>query len=183
MAREDDVDLVLVEDRLPRLAQIEVGPLGFLQPNPRVAALAYAELVGEGTGDLAFDLYAGAGVTTRMLRRRFREVRACESFPESAAALGITPATAEAFLAGQIERADLVVANPPRAGMGEAVCRLLTRMAPPAFRIMSCHPRSLVRDLAILERSGFERRRTAAFDTLPQTMHVELVVSLERTCS
>jgi 23S rRNA (uracil1939-C5)-methyltransferase len=166
---------------------VEIGPLGFLQPNPPVAALAYAELLGDATGRLAFDLYAGSGLTTALLRRRFDEVRACESFPESAAALGVTPATAEAFLEAQIssakgssrtDRPDLVIANPPRAGMGEAVCRLLARIAPPAIRIMSCHPRSLARDLEILERSGFVRRSTTAFDTLPQTTHVEIVVSL-----
>jgi 23S rRNA (uracil1939-C5)-methyltransferase len=167
---------------------VKIGPLGFLQPNPLVAAEAYGALLGDATGRLAFDLYAGSGLTTALLRRRFSDVRACESFPESAAALGVVPTTAEAFLEAQIganrgsapAHPDLVIGNPPRAGMGEAVCRLLERIAPPEIRIMSCHPRSLVRDLEILERSGFVRRSTAAFDTLPQTMHVEIVVSLAR---
>ncbi len=169
-----------------------VGPLGFLQPNPTVAARAYVDLVsGEAgsplTGTLALDLYAGAGVTTRLLRRSFGEVIPCESHPESARALGIEPSTAESFLAEFLARAprrrpELVVANPPRGGLGDAVCDALRALAPDHLAIMSCHPGTLARDLARLEHEGLYRRSSlAAYDTLPQTPHVELVVRLERT--
>jgi 23S rRNA (uracil1939-C5)-methyltransferase len=103
--------------------RVTVGPLGFLQPNPAAAALAYHDLLRteQGaplTGALAFDLYAGAGVTTDLLRQQFTEVRACESYPESAAALGLAPETAESFLQRARDVPDLVVANPPREGLG-----------------------------------------------------------------
>ena len=169
-------------------APIDVGPLGFLQPNPRVAELAYRDLVAdlEGaphTGALAFDLYAGAGVTTALLRRHFAEVVPCESYPESAERLGVAPESAEAFLDRQraaARRPELVVANPPRGGMGPSACGLLAALAAPRLQIMSCSPEALVRDLTALQAAGYALRRVRAYDTLPQTPHVELVAWLTR---
>ncbi len=160
-----------------------VGPLGFLQPSPAVAALAYDALVrdAEGspaTGALALDLYAGAGVTTAMLRERFAEVVPCEAFPESAAALGVAPEDAVDFVRRWIGRAvDLVVANPPRAGLGAAVCAALAALAPARLHVMSCDAETLARDLRALD-AAFALERVVAFDTLPQTPHLELVAHL-----
>ncbi|MDC0669970.1 class I SAM-dependent RNA methyltransferase [Nannocystis radixulma] len=165
---------------------VDVGPLGFLQPNPRVAELAYRDLVAdEGgaphCGALAFDLYAGTGVTTALLRRGFAEVVPCEVYPESAAALGISAEPAEAFLARQRAAGrvpELVVCNPPRGGMGRAVCAELVALAAPRLQIMSCSADALVRDLAVLQASGYALRRLRAYDTLPHTPHLELVAWL-----
>lgn len=163
----------------------ELGPLGFLQPNPAVAALAYADLVRDPNGNdlggaLAVDLYAGAGITTELLRRHFTEVRACEAYPESAAALALTPETAEQFLQRQDHPPDLVIANPPREGLGPQVCAELLRLAPPRLHVMSCGPASLARDLATLT-SSYRLTALRAYDTLPHTPHLELVAWLERT--
>jgi 23S rRNA (uracil1939-C5)-methyltransferase len=173
----------------PTLAgvSVAVGPLGFLQPNPPVAARAYLDLVAGPDdaplrGALALDLYAGAGVTTELLRRSFVEVRACEAYPESAARLGLAPETAEAFLARALADAaapDLVVANPPREGLGPQVCADLVRLAAPRVHLMSCGPAGLARDLAALA-PAYRLADLRAYDTLPQTPHVELVARLER---
>ena len=163
---------------------VRVGPLGFLQPNPEVAAMAYPDLVGNERGALAFDLYAGAGITTHLLRQQYAEVRACESSPESATALGITPERVEAFLARQDDRPDLIVANPPRAGLGREVCEALIAIAARGdtvmpLHVMSCEPRALARDLQQLVSSGhFERVGARAYDTLPQTAHIEVIAWL-----
>ncbi len=165
-------------------ATIRVGPLGFLQPNPPVAAMAYGDLVGEESGALAFDLYAGAGVTTHLLRQHFEEVRACEAWPESAAELGVPAQTAEAFLSAQPDTPNLIVANPPRSGMGAAVCAALNDLGRRAaaslpLRIMSCEPRSLARDIAQLTGEGpYTLDSCRAYDTLPHTTHIEVVASL-----
>jgi 23S rRNA (uracil1939-C5)-methyltransferase len=168
---------------------VEVGALGFLQPNPSMVEAAYrallAPLCNGKACALAFDLYAGAGVTTRALRELGVEVLACDSFPESAALLGIEPSTAEAFLARQLEAGrtpDLVIANPPRKGLGAAVTDALMRVGAGELRIMSCGPAGLTRDLAALG-AGVDAYRLVelrAFDTLPQTPHVELVANLLR---
>lgn len=164
-------------------AAIEVGPLGFLQPNPRVIALAQERLLTDASGApisgrLAWDLYAGAGATTRKLEARFDVVRACESHPESAAALGVAPQAARDFLAAQTEAPDLVIANPPRKGLGEAVVDALARLRPRRLHLMECGPAGLARDLEQLRAAGFTLTSLAAFDSLPQTPHVELVARL-----
>lgn len=169
-----------------------VGPLGFLQPNPRVASIAYHDLVrvpagGVLHGRTALDLYAGAGVTTRLLRRHFTEVAPCESFPESARALGAEPQLVEEFLGNILadpqhlhRHPDLVVANPPRGGLGTTVCDQLNLLAAPRLHIMSCAPASLVEDLRRLtgEHGRYRLIGARGFDTLPQTSHVEVVVWL-----
>ncbi len=183
--RGDDLTLLRGDDHLALVLcgeVVRVGPLGFLQPNPRVIAHAYPRLVASDDTGLALDLYAGAGITTALLRRRFRQVRACEAYPESAAALGIAPQTAEAFLAevrAGGARPDLVVANPPRAGLGEAVCDALLALAPPRLHLMSCDPWALSRDLARL-RPHYDTVDAMAYDALPHTAHVEVVVRLQK---
>ncbi len=161
------------------------GPLGFLQPNPVLAARAYRDLVSttDGqrlTGQLAYDLYAGTGATTQLLRRNFATVIPCEAYPESAHALGVQPQKATDFLTEQTDRPDVVVANPPRGGMGHRVCEQLLALAAPRLHIMSCSAEALARDLEVLCRDGGYRQvEIRAYDTLPQTTHLELVVWLE----
>jgi 23S rRNA (uracil1939-C5)-methyltransferase len=157
-----------------------IGPLGFLQPNPAVAHAAYKALVSDlgGTpleGQLAFDLYAGAGVTTSRLRGRFASVRPVEAFPESAEALGVPAQDVGDFLTGyEGERPELIIANPPRAGFGARVCEKLLALGAKRLQVMSCSPDSFARDLKRLSAS-YELERLELFDTLPQTAHVELV--------
>ncbi len=166
--------------------RVRVGPLGFVQPNPVVAKLAYETLL-EGLwpmrpGEQALDLFAGAGATTSMLRARGFVVTPNESYPESAAALGVEPMTALACVSvhgRSDERATVVIANPPRAGLGAELCAALIALRPRALRIMSCHADTLHADLTTLVQSGaFRRDSLVALDTLPMTLHLELVASL-----
>ena len=171
--------------------RFHVGPLGFLQPNPAAAARGYHDLVrvpagGHVHGHIALDLYAGAGVTTELLRRRFSRVFPCESYPESAQQLGIEAELVEEFLARLLvpnhpgHRPDLVVANPPRGGMGPTVCDQLNALRAPRLHIMSCNPRSLREDLDRLTdaHGSYRLIATRAYDTLPQTAHIEIVAWL-----
>jgi len=168
--------------------EVEVGPLGFMQPNPEVAALAYDALVDglePPTRDAGpvLDLYAGAGLTTARLRQRFAEVVPCESHPESAARLDVAPSRTQDLLRAWLDegrpRPLLVVANPPRAGLGPEVCALLAELGAPRLRIMSCSAKTLAADLERLAPS-YRRAALRGFDTLPQTGHLELVAWLER---
>lgn len=177
------------------LAGVEttVGPLGFLQPNPRVAALAYQDLVRRPNGEpiggaLALDLFAGAGATTALLQERFEQVIPCESYPESAKQLGIEPETAEDLLERLLARppaeraVDAVIADPPRVGLGSKLCAQLAELGPRHLHLMSCSGASLRRDLDRLLASdgGFRLAGLRGYDTLPQTPHVELVAWLAR---
>ncbi len=171
-----ELTLDILEER------IGAGALGFLQPNPEVAALAYRALLDAPAGELAFDLYAGVGLTTRVLKRTQRDVIPCEAYAESARALGIEPKNVEVFLTEfRAQHSDripnLVIANPPRQGLGERVCTLLNELAAPRLHIMSCGPEALARDLKRLSER-YDLGEMRAFDTLPQTPHVELVAKL-----
>lgn len=157
---------------------VEVGPLGFLQPNPAVAERMYDELV-EGVSGRVFDLYAGSGSTTRRLRAVADEVTPCESDAEGARSLGVDPETVEAFLSRQIEGPDTVVANPPRKGLGAAVMKELLRLRPARIHVMACGPAGLAKDIEALSAS-YRLESLRAFDTLPQTPHVELIAKLVR---
>ncbi|MBW2460891.1 MAG: class I SAM-dependent RNA methyltransferase [Deltaproteobacteria bacterium] len=167
---------------------VDVGPMGFLQPNPKAIAEAYRDLVGDidgapAVGAVAWDLYAGAGVTTALLRAGFAEVVVAESYPESAAALGIEPVRVEDFLGARAESdvtPDLIVANPPRKGLGEKVCAALVAAGAPRLHVMSCGPEGLARDLGRLIDGGYTLSSLTAYDTLPQTPHVEVVAKLVR---
>ena len=136
--------------------QVSVGPLGFLQPNPTVAGHCYEALLADAhgqqlTGAVAFDLYAGAGLTTRRLQQGFERVFPCESYPESARRLGVEPMKTAQFLTSPPEtQVDLVVANPPRAGLGEEVCERLISLAPARLHVMSCNPVTMARDIESL---------------------------------
>ncbi|MFO7566483.1 MAG: TRAM domain-containing protein [Enhygromyxa sp.] len=189
--RGEDTRVIAGEVELSlQLAGVEqrVGPLGFLQPNPMIAAQAYRDLVQPPDAEergrtLACDLYAGAGVTTALLRERFLEVVPCEAYPESAAALGVEPQTAEEFCQRWIAEGrptpELIVANPPRAGLGEAVCAGLLELAAPRVHLMSCNPATLRADLDRLA-PGYALIGLQGYDTLPQTPHVEVVAWLRR---
>lgn len=174
--------------------RVEVGALGFVQPNPQVAEAAYRALTALSPAvtqrQLAFDLYAGTGVTTRVLRESFAKVVACEAHAESAAALGIAPESVETFLARALtflatrdanvdegSVPDLVIANPPRKGLGPQVCGSLLSLRAPLLRIMSCGPEALAADLERLS-AAYDLVELKAFDTLPQTPHIELVAAL-----
>jgi tRNA/tmRNA/rRNA uracil-C5-methylase (TrmA/RlmC/RlmD family) len=159
-----------------------VGPLGFLQPNPEMMERLYDDLIDGAVEDdhhdrRVFDLYAGAGATTARLRALGVRVTACESHPEGASKLGVVPETVETFLARQTSAPDAVIANPPRKGLGSAVTAELLRLRPARIQIMSCGPSGLAKDLSALS-SRYHLETLRAYDTLPQTPHVELIAKL-----
>lgn len=157
----------------------DVDALGFHQPNPAAIAQAMDDLLDGAEGDRAWDLYAGAGAITAQLRSRFEEVVPCERFEESARALGVAPQDVADFLAAREAAPGFVVANPPRKGLGAAVCAELARLRPARLHVMSCGPVGLARDRERLLAAGFTERSLTAYQSLPQTAHVELVWKLE----
>jgi 23S rRNA (uracil1939-C5)-methyltransferase len=147
-------------------------------------------------GGLAWDLFAGVGLFTRKLAERFERVVAVESAPAAIAALtenlkgtnatAVKAATLE-FLRGAVKRErpdaivpDLIVADPPRAGLGAETTELLGRIGAPALVYVSCDPATLARDLRELLNAGYAIERITLADLFPQTFHLETVVRLRR---
>jgi len=140
---------------------------------------------------MAWDLYAGVGLFSRVLARSFVGVTAVEIAEPAATALAQTKlpnlraekATTLDFLRSallQRDRPSLIVLDPPRAGLGAEVCDLLARIAAPILVYVSCSPQALAVDLRALTASGYAMCELHLFDLFPQTEHIEAVVVLRR---
>ncbi len=143
------------------------------------------------SGALAWDLFAGVGLFARKLAERFEQVAAVESAPAAMAALQenlrqtnatAVKATTLEFLRGaaKSERPDVIVADPPRAGLGAETTELLGQIAAAEFVYVSCDPATLARDLRALVERGYAIRSITLADLFPQTFHLETVVRLCR---
>lgn len=164
----------------------------FFQVN-RFLVDSLVELVAANrAGRLAWDLYAGAGLFARALANGFERVIAVESSPSSAADLrhnmeGTSHHVIEAETAEFLRKEkssmtppDLVVVDPPRAGLGAAVTSALSRIGPAQIVYVSCDPSTLSRDLAALVEFGYDLRTITMVDLFPQTFHLESVCVLAR---
>jgi 23S rRNA (uracil1939-C5)-methyltransferase len=164
----------------------------FFQVN-RFLLEALVELVaGRQSGRHAWDLYAGVGLFARALTASFERVIAVESAPQSAADLRhnldgtshrIVEATTLDFLRKQKASStppDLVVVDPPRAGLGNAITSLLSQIGPKTIIYVSCDPATLSRDVAALVDSSYELQTITMVDLFPQTFHLESVTVLTR---
>jgi 23S rRNA (uracil1939-C5)-methyltransferase len=152
-----------------------------------VAGLADLAL-GELQGDTAWDLYAGVGLFSLPLARRFGHVSAVESGRSAAADLTlnaaqaglkveISPLSAEAWLLGAEKAPDLILADPPRAGLGKGAVARLVELRAPALVLVACDPATLARDLALLT-PHYRIERLTMVDLFPQTFHIETIASL-----
>ena len=143
------------------------------------------------SGGLAWDLFAGVGLFARKLAERFERVVAVESAAAATAALKenlkrtnatvVKAATLE-FLRGAAkgDRPDVIVADPPRTGLGAETTELLGRVGAPEMVYVSCDPATLARDLRALVAAGYAIERITLADLFPQTFHLETIVRLRR---
>ncbi|HEY3137412.1 MAG TPA: class I SAM-dependent RNA methyltransferase [Blastocatellia bacterium] len=183
--------------RTVRDAIYNFSPSTFFQANPGLLGELIDEAVGEASGDLAIDLYAGVGLFTIQLARRFKRVIGVESDREAVSfALknlstnNITnvechATTAETWLASSISAGshnspDLVLLDPPRSGASTAI-PLIATLQPSRIVYVSCDPATLARDLRSLIDLGFRIGGLSVIDLFPQTYHVETVSRLERS--
>jgi 23S rRNA (uracil1939-C5)-methyltransferase len=180
----------LVAGALDYQDRVRVSRNAFFQVN-RYLADKLVEIALEGAGgETALDVYAGVGLFSLDLARRFRQAAAVESGAAAAgdlafnaeraglANLRVERRTAEAYL-DALERApDFVLLDPPRAGLGKAVVQRLIDLRPPAVTIVACDPATLARDLAALLGAGYRIEKMTLVDLFPQTYHLETVVRL-----
>jgi 23S rRNA (uracil1939-C5)-methyltransferase len=162
----------------------------FFQTNRHMVP-TLTSLVAEGRrGGVALDFYAGVGLFSVTLAREFDHVVAVEASPTSFADLRYNaPAkvkaargTVQDFLenGGKKHRPDLIVVDPPRAGLGERVAKALAGKQSPHIIYVSCDPATLARDLRVIVAAGYSVRQVSLVDMFPQTYHLESVVELAR---
>lgn len=162
----------------------------FFQVNRFLVDALVAEALGGLSGKHGLDLYAGVGLFTLPLKNRFERVTAVErsvpahrdlEFNVARAGLSIETerSSAEDYLIALDEAPDLVIADPPRAGLGNDATEDLLRLRPEQLLLVSCDPATLSRDLKKL-LVQYEVRRLALVDLFPQTYHFETIVHLQR---
>ena len=162
---------------------------GFFQTN-RFLVDELVRIVTAGRrGAVAWDLYAGVGLFSRALARAFQQVVAVEAAASDLSRSFKGPgkraveATTVEFLRSAViqrERPEVIVMDPPRAGVGAEVCALLARISSPEIVYVSCDPVTLARDLRMLVATGYNIAEIHLVDMFPQTFHLETVTILRR---
>jgi 23S rRNA (uracil1939-C5)-methyltransferase len=163
----------------------------FFQVNRFLIDPLVKEVSGENEGAAAVDLYAGVGLFSLALGRRFKAVAAVErgglayrdlewNAKGSGTNIRTVNASAEDFLRDLTDTPDLIVADPPRAGLGRDATAELLRITAPKLTIVSCDPATLARDLRNLV-PAYRIQRLTLIDLFPRTYHFETVAHLERT--
>ena len=178
--------------------RFKIGPKSFYQTNSVQAyrlygvAREFAALTGS---EVVYDLYTGTGTIAQFVSRKSAKVIGIEYVPEAiedarvnAANNGITNCTFfdgdmkdvlnEAFIQ-ENGHPDVVILDPPRAGIHPDVAAVILKAAPQRMVYVSCNPASQARDLAILCRD-YHITAVQPVDMFPHTMHVENVVALQR---
>jgi 23S rRNA (uracil1939-C5)-methyltransferase len=165
----------------------------FFQVN-RFLADSLAEIATRDlSGNLALDLYSGAGYFTLPLARSFTKVEAVETNSAAVRDLRANCAIAKIdnvgthrvattdYLAGYDGPApDAILLDPPRAGLGPGGARHLAKLGAPTIVYVACDPPTLSRDLALLVAAGYRLEKVFMVDLFPQTFHIESVVILRR---
>lgn len=168
--------------------QVSAG--AFFQVNRFLLDELIATVTAGRSGKTALDLYAGGGFFSLPLAESFQQVVAVEAStysygdlrnnaPANVKALRVST---EEFLRSEVKRytPDLVIVDPPRAGLGERTSQLLGRMSVPRVTYVSCDPATLSRDMKVLAAAGFRIEEAHLFDLFPQTFHLETVLHLAR---
>jgi 23S rRNA (uracil1939-C5)-methyltransferase len=176
----------------------QISANSFFQTNTLQAERLFAivaEACALGGSETVLDLYSGTGAISLLLARRAARVYGVElSAPavadavRNARANGIDNCT---FVAGEVRhvlpalmadgvRADVVVADPPRAGLHPKALAALATLAPARVVYVSCNPATLARDVSDLARQGYGLRWVQPVDMFPQTSHIEAVALLTR---
>jgi len=178
--------------------RLRISPDAFFQTNTEMAERLYAvagEYAGLSGSERVFDLYCGIGTIGLALAGGAGEVWGLEVTPSAIADAehnarsneisNATFVTADARLGLRplLERAgrpDVVVIDPPRAGLSKKVVRRVLECEAPRIVYVSCNPTTLAPNAAQLVAAGYRLRRVRAVDMFPQTPHIECVALLEQ---
>ena len=190
---ENDVHLSGLEERPLEYSAagytFRVSPRSFFQVNRFLVDALVSAAIGDVNVSTALDLYAGVGLFSLPLAGRCKHVVAVEGGRSAAADLranaeragaqiDIHHAAVDDYIASLDSTPGLLLADPPRAGLGKLVTQHIIRLMPPRLHIIACDPTTLARDLTALLSSGYRINRMILVDLFPQTYHLETVVHL-----
>ena len=177
--------------------KFKVGPKSFYQTNTEQAYHLYSvarEFAGLSGQELVYDLYTGTGTIANFVAKKARKVIGVEYVPEAIEDAKVNSElngiTNTLFYAGDMKdiltddfiaehgRPDVIITDPPRAGMHPDVVKTILRAAPQRIVYVSCNPATQARDLQDLD-AQYRVAAVQPVDMFPHTPHVENVVLLE----
>ncbi len=180
-----------IEEELCDLS-FRIYPASFFQTNSAGAQILFQKTLElmEG-GEVLWDLYCGAGTIGQIASKKYKKIIGIELSEEAVEAakqsalrndlhnceyyIGDVKEAIEA----ELDSPDLVVVDPPRAGLHPRVVQSLLKVRPPAILYVSCNPVTQVRDVEVL-REAYEIDKSFFVDLYPNTGHVETVVLMSR---
>lgn len=184
-----------IEEEMEGL-KFRIGPKSFYQTNSRQAyklyqiARDFAQLTGD---ELVYDLYTGTGTIANFVSKRARKVIGIEYVPEAIEDAKtnsrINGIDNTLFYAGDMKnvltagfiaehgRPDVMIIDPPRAGMHTDVVDVILQAEPATLVYVSCNPATQARDIALLD-AKYQVEAIQPVDMFPHTQHVENVVRL-----
>lgn len=184
-----------IEEEMEGL-RFRIGPKSFYQTNSRQAyrlysvARDFARLTGD---ELVYDLYTGTGTIACFIAPHVRHVIGIEYVPEAIEDAKVNAEVNQLanteFYAGDMKNVltadfiashghpDVMIVDPPRAGMHEDVVKVILEAAPKRIVYVSCNPATQARDLALLHEK-YDVEAVQPVDMFPHTQHVENVVAL-----
>lgn len=178
--------------------KFKVGPKSFYQTNTDQAYELYSvarDFAGLTGNELVYDLYTGTGTIANFVAKKAKKVIGIEYVPE---AIEDAKVNSEVngidntlFFAGDMKdilnkefiaqygRPEVIITDPPRAGMHQDVIDTILFAAPQRIVYVSCNPATQARDLQLLD-ADYKVTKVQPVDMFPHTQHVENVVLLER---
>lgn len=186
-----------IEEEMEGL-KFRIGPKSFYQTNSEQAyelykvARDFADLKGN---EVVYDLYTGTGTIANFVAKRAKQVIGVEyveaAIEDAKLNSQLNGITNTLFYAGDMKdilneefisnhaKPDVIITDPPRAGMDEKVVQMLLRLEAPKIVYVSCNPATQARDLALLDEK-YQVEKVQPVDMFPQTYHVENVILLTR---
>ena len=178
--------------------RFKVGPKSFYQTNTEQAYHLYSvarEFAGLTGSELVYDLYTGTGTIANFVARKARKVIGIEYVPEAIEDAKVNSEINQInntlFFAGDMKdlltddfiaaygRPDVIITDPPRAGMHPDVVKTILNAAPERIVYVSCNPATQARDLQLMDEC-YKVAQVQPVDMFPHTPHVENVVLLTR---
>ena len=173
-----------------------IPPASFFQTNTEMAGILQnkaIEFAAPSLDDRVLDLYCGSGFLTLALAAKAKNALGLEIDPSAVELAGINAklngiknvefraGAAEKLLSAELAsfKPDIIVMDPPRAGLHPSAAKILTDCGAKRLVYVSCNPATLARDLKTL-LSRYRVDQCACLDLFPHTPHIETVVSLER---
>jgi 23S rRNA (uracil1939-C5)-methyltransferase len=201
VTRGGTTELVAGTDRLEEQIggmRLRISPEAFFQTNTEMAEVLYGQAIEYarlGGTERVYDLYCGIGTIALLLAPRVAEVWGLEiveqAIADAIANARLNEVTNARFFAGDVrlalrelvqkaDRPDVVVVDPPRAGLSQKIVRRIIEARPQRIVYVSCNPTTLAPNAAQLVDAGYRLVRVRPVDMFPQTPHIECVAELVR---